>query len=397
MLSSLVLDEDEEPVQISDRTICFHDSYLIRNKLGAVGASGFYGAQLRGSMGRTVAVKVTDLRESGTSGERQQDAELEVSMLQRCAGSPHVLAMHEAFADLCFFYIVTETCERSLFHLLDSIEDLSEASLKGVLRDMVSGLEAAHAAGVVHRNVRPGSFICARDGATVKLGDFGLATLSCLGEAGLTGQCGALPFRAPEMLREEAYGAAVDMWALGVIAYTLFFGDFPYPEPCGAASGSAPSFLPKKSLRNLEQGEASRVALCLIRRLLARAPAKRPTAQEVLRHNFFNGGITSPQRQCSLRPMLYSAKSIGAFLGPLDVSLTDMDRCLVAMQAGAGSCLSFEAAPATSAPHCCLGEHSASDDSTDAVSSLSSETAGWPPARARQLSSLWDEHMLVTL
>lgn len=51
----------------------------------------------------------------------------------------------------------------------------------------------------------------------------------------LTGICGTPVYMAPEMLRGEAYGASVDVWALGVLVYVLLLGGWPYMPPAPTA------------------------------------------------------------------------------------------------------------------------------------------------------------------
>ena len=104
---------------------------------------------------------------------------------------------------------------------------------------MAEALQHLHGRGVVHRDVKPENLLLAdrSEGALVKLCDFGLA---CEVEpaSGLQRRAsilnGTVAYMAPEHLREEPHGAAVDLWSLGVVLFILLSGRHPF-DPDGAA------------------------------------------------------------------------------------------------------------------------------------------------------------------
>jgi len=115
------------------------------------------------------------------------------------------------------------------------MEHLSGASLAAVLRQerrlsapeatyigshVAHALEALHSAGLVHRDVKPSNLQLTADGRVVLM-DFGLATTPCVtGGADDAPIAGSLPYLAPEILEHGQYGAASDLFALGI---TLLF------------------------------------------------------------------------------------------------------------------------------------------------------------------------------
>ncbi|MHC4339430.1 MAG: serine/threonine-protein kinase, partial [Planctomycetota bacterium] len=105
---------------------------------------------------------------------------------------------------------------------------LSLAHAEAILRDIVSGLGIAHQAGVLHRDVKPGNVLLARDG-TPKLSDFGLARMvgddSLLLDEGLVG---TPRYMAPEVLLGEGSSTQSDLWSVGVIAYEMLAGRLPF-------------------------------------------------------------------------------------------------------------------------------------------------------------------------
>lgn len=95
---------------------------------------------------------------------------------------------------------------------------------------IADGLAAAHAAGTIHRDVKPGNILVS-DRDLAKIGDFGIARTT--GDAQLTSTglvTGTPAYMAPELARGEDPGPAADVWALGATLYTAVEGTTPYPE-----------------------------------------------------------------------------------------------------------------------------------------------------------------------
>src|SRR5829696_3711631 len=99
-------------------------------------------------------------------------------------------------------------------------------------------LDAAHAGGLVHRDVRPSNTLIAREGARehVYLADFGLTRTSGPDSATATGQvAGTAAYMAPEVIRGDQPTASADLYALGCVLFECLTGEVPFPgaEPGG--------------------------------------------------------------------------------------------------------------------------------------------------------------------
>lgn len=83
--------------------------------------------------------------------------------------------------------------------------------------------------GIVHRDLKPENLLMSskEDPADVKLADFGLSSIAS-NDSMLKTSCGTLTYCAPEILRGDTYGKAVDMWSIGVITYILLSGYPPF-------------------------------------------------------------------------------------------------------------------------------------------------------------------------
>ena len=87
------------------------------------------------------------------------------------------------------------------------------------------GLEYLHSQDVIYRDLKPENVLLATD-CTVKLCDLGDATWIDNGAAGRTSYVATRWYRAPELLvRSKAYGAAIDIWAVGCIAFEILTGE----------------------------------------------------------------------------------------------------------------------------------------------------------------------------
>jgi eukaryotic-like serine/threonine-protein kinase len=104
----------------------------------------------------------------------------------------------------------------------------------GVVVAAASALAAAHAAGIVHRDVKPGNLLLARDGS-VKMADFGIARAVDTVPLTRTGTLMGTPlYLAPEQAAGMPATPASDLYALGLIAYEMLTGRPPYEGPATA-------------------------------------------------------------------------------------------------------------------------------------------------------------------
>ncbi|TDD63301.1 serine/threonine protein kinase [Kribbella antibiotica] len=151
-----------------------------------------------------------------------------------------------------------------------------------VVRQAAAGLAAAHEQGVVHRDVKPGNLLLAEDG-TVKVADFGIVRFLDEETTTMTSSAqivGTSHFLAPERALGKPAGPASDIYALGCVLYQLVTGRTPFTADEPAAimfqhverEPVAPS-----ELRPELAGECEELILWM----LAKDPAKRPTALQI--------------------------------------------------------------------------------------------------------------------
>ncbi len=127
------------------------------------------------------------------------------------------------------YFIVMEYIEgRSCAEILRDEGWVEVEDAISIIEQACEGLHYAHRHGVVHRDVKPGNLLRAREGA-VKLADFGIAKATEQSSITQVGSVlGTAAYLAPEQARGEEAGPSADLYALGVVTYQLISGRLPY-------------------------------------------------------------------------------------------------------------------------------------------------------------------------
>mmetsp|Transcript_19750 Transcript_19750/g.19862 ORF Transcript_19750/g.19862 Transcript_19750/m.19862 type:complete len:377 (+) Transcript_19750:111-1241(+) len=200
---------------------------------------------------------------------------------------PNVVKCYDFFEEEKYFYVIMEILEGGeLFDRIVKKTFYNEKDARDLVFILLSAIKYCHDRGIVHRDLKPENLLLktANDDADIKLADFGFAVRDN-GHASLTTQCGTPGYVAPEILKNDKYGAAVDMWSIGVITYILLGGYPPFQDDNQRA-------LFKKIKKAQYEfhpeywGAVSDEAKDLISKLLALKPEERLTAEEALKHSW---------------------------------------------------------------------------------------------------------------
>ncbi len=230
-------------------------------------------------LGRTVALK--RLGGVGTAdGPDRARAHREASLAARLNDSS-VVAVHDLVEDdEGWSWLVMELVPgRTLSQEVAANGALPDHQVASIGRQVADALAAAHAAGIVHRDVKPSNILLTPQG-TVKLSDFGIArgdgddALTRTGH--VTGSPAYLP---PEVARGQRSGPAGDLWSLGASLFHASTGRAPYAAPEGDSSNAV------GTLFRIVHDEPPRLAgngalATLVARLMHQDPERRPTAAE---------------------------------------------------------------------------------------------------------------------
>ncbi|XP_034061928.1 serine/threonine-protein kinase H1-like [Gymnodraco acuticeps] len=258
----------------------------------------------RGSFSRVVRVEHRATRQpfaikmmevEGPEGREVCASELAV--LQRVSHS-HVIQLMEVFQFPQRVYMVLELATGG--ELLDRVVSrghFTERDATQALRMVLAGVAYLHNLGITHRDLKPENLLYYHPGADSRLlvTDFGLATFGGAGSEVSSGDhsgaetwslrttCGTPEYMAPEVLLSRPYSCAVDMWALGVIAYIVLSGSMPFEDDSRTRLYRS-IVRGKYSFHGDPWPSVSNLAKDFIHRLLPLDPASRLSADQALRH-----------------------------------------------------------------------------------------------------------------
>lgn len=178
-------------------------------------------------LGRPVALKRIGMTPGATSPDLQR-AEREARLAARLS-HPHVVAVFDLVEETSEHWLVMEYVEGStLAQLIRDRGALDPAQASALVGQAADGLSAAHAAGIVHRDVKPSNILVTTDGQ-VKLSDFGIARAEAdpaLTQTGLV--TGSPAYLAPEVASGRTATDASDVWSLGATLFHALSGHPPY-------------------------------------------------------------------------------------------------------------------------------------------------------------------------
>jgi tetratricopeptide (TPR) repeat protein/predicted Ser/Thr protein kinase len=214
--------------------------YEIRERLGTGGMGSVYRAKDR-ELDRSVAIKVVrpELAEQSDILRRFKQ-EL---ILARQVTHKNVIRIFDLGEDAGIKFITMEYIEgQNLKSMMDERGKLSYDESAGIIQQVCLALEAAHAEGVVHRDLKPHNIMVDKRGRILVM-DFGIARSAGVAGMTMTGALVGTPdYMSPEQVRGDHVDARSDLFSLGIIYYELLTGKKPYSE------GSAESAMFRRTI-----------------------------------------------------------------------------------------------------------------------------------------------------
>lgn len=291
------------------------------------------------SLDRPVAIKV--LHPALAARDDQRDRFVREARTGARLSHPNVVPIYAVDETGGFVFFVMGLVDgESLGARLRRQGPIDSGESERILRDVGWGLAYAHAMGIVHRDVTLDNMLIERVTGRVMLADFGIAAEVDRADQGPL--LGTPAYLAPELIRGEAASPASDLYALGITAWTMLAGRFPFDGDDAAAVLLQHVTAPLPSLLDAAPATSPRVVRA-VERCLAREVADRPESVEaflsLLERPGTGSSLAAPlqrwvTRGARIRPAwafaapLVGMVSIGAFsvammsLDPLGLVLT---------------------------------------------------------------------------
>ena len=257
------------------------DRYRLTQHIGS-GAMGAVWQAHDERLHRTVALKAL-LLQPGLSEADTNEARNRAMREGRIAARlqhPNAVTVYDVVEDAGQPVLIMEYVpSRSLSTVLEQHSTLSPQEVARIGQQVATALVAAHAAGIVHRDIKPGNVLLSDDGTTVKITDFGISRATGDVQVTATGMLAGTPaYLAPEVAKGEPPGPPSDVFSLGSTLYAAVEGHPPF----GNIDNTLALLHAVAAGRTIPPRQAGPLTGTL-QRMLSTNPDARPTMPEVVR------------------------------------------------------------------------------------------------------------------
>ena len=292
--------------------------YRVRARIARGGMATVYVAtDLR--LERRIALKVMH-------GHLSDDTVFQSRFIQEARAAarladPHVVNVFDQGQDGDMAYLVMEYLPGiTLRELLREQRRLTVPQTVTIMDAILSGLAAAHRAGIVHRDVKPENVLLAEDGR-IKIGDFGLARATTANTATGAQLLGTIAYLAPELVTRGMADARSDIYSLGIMLYEMLVGEQPYKgeQPMQIAFQHATDSVPRPERQEPGRSRAARRARPVGDREVSGRPAHRRA--EMLDR------LREIERELGIAPQVARTLSAGIIRDEVQATRATSPRC----------------------------------------------------------------------
>jgi len=199
---------------------------------------------------------------------------------------PNIVRLVEAYEDKSAYMLVFELMNGGeLYERICDKEQFSEAEACNVMQSIIDALKYCHSQGVAHRDIKPENLLYEEEGehSIIKLADFGMAKIvDTHATRGMSTVCGTAAYTAPEVMENQKYGFACDVWSMGCVLYVMLCGSHPFDSDSNEEN--------EKSIKmgilafpSPDWDNVSGHAKDLVKKMLTADPYTRITPEEILK------------------------------------------------------------------------------------------------------------------
>ena len=275
--------------------------YELQRLLGAGGVGRVYAA-IDTRLDRRVAIKLVSADQAESNDPASTARFVAEARIGARFAHPNAVSVFDAGSSDGYLYLVTElVAGANLAQHLDAHGRLDVDHAVRVADQILGALEAAHAAGIVHRDVKPSNVLLDNDG-NGKLADFGIAKRLDDVESSLTadGQFVGTPrYASPEQAAGRPATAATDVYATGVVLFEMLTGRPLYEGDEPVAVAIAHQTAPIPDVRAIRPDVPAELA-AVVRKALAKSPSDRYPDAGALRRALAGAVCTTGSRRSAV-------------------------------------------------------------------------------------------------
>lgn len=198
----------------------------------------------------------------------------------------NIVKLYEVIKTEKHLWMALEYCEGSeLFYYIYEKRRLEYHECQNLFNQIITGVKYVHSLNLAHRDLKLENILLAdTKKSIVKLTDFGFVReFNPIKRRFLSTVCGTTVYMAPELIKNQPYsGFAIDIWSLGVILFTMLYGEMPFDEDDDLKT--------KYKIINEEpiyRDSVPQEAIDLLRRMLSKDPRSRPSLNDISNSSFF--------------------------------------------------------------------------------------------------------------
>ncbi|CAI2359722.1 unnamed protein product [Moneuplotes crassus] len=205
--------------------------------------------------------------------------------LLKSVSHPNLIKLYDVLEDEKHIYLIMEYISGGSLQqqMRARSKKITEAEAKKIFMQLSSAIKYLHSNNIYHRDIKLDNILLDFK-KNIKIIDFGFS-INCKPSNKLKVFCGTPCYMAPEIISKKPYhGGPIDIWALGIILYTLLIGNFPFQGSCESELYSKI----KRGVFNIPDTISFTIRK-LIRKMLTLDPTKRPTAIELYNDDWIRG------------------------------------------------------------------------------------------------------------